>query len=98
MRTFVDVASVLSDRALLRVGDWMLAERLIDLNDLRDYVHDSHLNGVQRARRVVARVRPGVASPCETAVRWELLSAGLPEPEINADIRDAHGRWIARGD
>ena len=98
MRTFVDVAAQVSDRVLLRIGDWLVGQDLVDLDDLRAYVNDSHLNGVQRARRVAAQVRRGVASPRETDVRWELTRAGLPEPELNADIHDEHGRWIARGD
>lgn len=98
LRTFVDVATQLDDRALLRVGDWLVAQRLVRLDELRAYVHDSHLDGVARARRVAAQVRPGVASPRESDLRWEVVRAGLPEPEVNADIRDDHGQWLARGD
>jgi hypothetical protein len=35
MRTFVDVATLVSDRELLRVGDWMAAEKLVELDALR---------------------------------------------------------------
>jgi hypothetical protein len=88
----------LSDRALLRVGDWMLAQGLLSVEVLRDYVWDSHLNGVQRARRVLPLLRSGVASPRESDVRWELRKAGLPEPELNIDVFDDNGGWLARGD
>jgi hypothetical protein len=98
MRTFVDVATNLSDKALARVGDWMLAEKLVTLELLRDYLWDSHLDGVQRARRVLPLLRAGVASPRESDLRWELRSAGLPEPELNTDVFDAHGAWLAKGD
>lgn len=98
MRTFVDVATQLGDRALLRVGDWMLMRKLFRLDELRQYVGDSHLNGVQRARRVAHLMRLGVASPRESDVRWEVVKAGLPEPELNAEIFDDHGHWLARGD
>lgn len=31
-------------------------------------------------------------------LRHLVLTAGLPEPTINADVRDSHGGWIARPD
>ncbi|EFQ83680.1 hypothetical protein HMPREF0063_11343 [Aeromicrobium marinum DSM 15272] len=70
----------------------------MDLLDLRGYVLESHLDGVRRARRVAPLVRSGVASPTESDVRWALHRGGLPEPEINVDIHDDHGGWLARGD
>lgn len=97
-RTFVDVATQLDDKRLLRVGDWLVAEGLVDLDDLHWFCLDSHLDGVRRARRVVKQVRRGVASPMESDLRWWLHRGDLPEPEINADIHDRHGRWLAKGD
>lgn len=97
-RTFVDVATQLDDRRLLRVGDWVVAEGLVDLDDLSWFCLDSHLDGVRRARRVVKLVRPGVASPMESDLRWWLHRGGLPEPETNVEIYDSRGRWLAKGD
>jgi very-short-patch-repair endonuclease len=98
MRTFVDVATLMSDRALLRVGDWLLGRGLMDRAPLLAYVADSHLNGVQRARRVAPHLRAASASPQESSLRWSLVRAGLPEPELNVDIHDDKGAWLARGD
>lgn len=98
MRTFVDVATKLSDRNLLRVGDWLASTGQVHPGTLRAYVEDSHLNGVQRARRVARLVRAGVRSPRESEVRWALIRCGLPEPDINVDIHDDHGQWLACGD
>jgi very-short-patch-repair endonuclease len=97
-RTFVDAATQLRDRDLLRVGDWLVATGRTDVDTLRDYVFRSHLDGVQRARRVAMMVRAGVASPRESDIRWEIVRAGLPEPELNVDILDDLGEFIARGD
>lgn len=97
-RTFVDVATQLDDRRLLRVGDWMVGQDLVDLDDLRWFCAESHLDGVRRARRVAPIVRRDVASPLESDVRWTFHRAGLPEPEVNADIHAADGRWLAKGD
>ena len=97
-RTFVDAATQLRDRELLRVGDWLVATGRTDVDTLRDYVLSSHLDGVQRARRVAMMVRAGAASPRESDLRWEIVRAGLPEPELNVDILDDLGDFIARGD
>lgn len=98
MRTFVDTATMVNDRNLLRIGDWLVASDLVDPQLLLNYLSDSHLDGVQRARRVALMVRRGVASPRESDVRWTLLRSGLPEPELNVDLLDEHGAWLARGD
>lgn len=97
-RTFVDVATVLSSRDLLAVGDWLVFHDLVDVLDLRAYVIASHLDGVRKARRVAPLVRERVASVFESYVRWDLREAGLPEPEVNVDIVDDRGSWLARGD
>lgn len=97
-RTFVDCGTQLSLRQLVEVGDWLVAQELTDLVTLRDYVIRSHLDGVLRARDAVAMVREGVESVRESAVRWEIVRSGLPEPEINLDILDALGGFLARGD
>ena len=98
MRTFVDAATQLNDRNLLRVGDWLVHHGQVDLLDLRAYVTQSHLDGVLRARRVAEYVGEGVESVRESDVRWVLLKAGLPMPEINVVILDDNDRQLARGD
>ena len=97
-RTFVDCAVLLGERQLLQVGDWLVAQGLADRHELWAYAQSTHYDGVQRARRVAPIVRAGVASPRESDVRWHLVRSGLPEPEINAEIHDEHGSWLARGD
>lgn len=97
-RTFVDAATVLSRRDLLAAGDWLVARGEVDLLDLRAYVIASHLDGVRKARRIAPLVRERVASVKESHLRWDLYDAGLPEPEVNVDILDDNGRWLARGD
>ncbi|MBD8607697.1 DUF559 domain-containing protein [Aeromicrobium sp. CFBP 8757] len=98
LRTFVDAATVLSMRDLLAVGDWLVFHEHVDVLDLRAYAIASHLDGVRTARRVAPLVRERVASVYESYVRWDLHAAGLPEPEVNVDILDDHGTWLARGD
>jgi len=97
-RTFVDVATRLDDRRLLRVGDWLVAHAGVGPEDLAHEAFTTHNNGVLRARRVSPLVRAGVESPTESDVRWYLHRGGLPEPETNPDIYAEDGSWLARGD
>lgn len=97
-RTFVDVATDVGDRELLRIGDWMVRRGHADLLDLRAFALESHLDGVQRARRVAPLVRERVDSPRESDVRWLIIVTGLPVPEPNVPIIDGVGVRIAKGD
>lgn len=97
-RTFVDAATQLDDRELLRAGDWLVRQGHVDLLDLKAFVLESHLDGVQRARRVAPLVRERVDSVRESDVRWIIFESGLPDPIPNLPIRDSHGVQIAKGD
>ncbi len=46
----------------------------------------------------LALIRIGAESPKETELRLLLQRAGLPKPELNVDIFDGKGDWLARGD
>lgn len=46
----------------------------------------------------LAEVRVGSASPLETDMRLDLTACGLPEPELDAEIRDRTGRLLGIGD
>ncbi|HYU63666.1 MAG TPA: DUF559 domain-containing protein [Verrucomicrobiae bacterium] len=37
-------------------------------------------------------------SPMETRLRWLLLEAGLPRPEVQVELRDADARFVGRAD
>lgn len=51
--------------------------------------------GINALRAALPRVRPRVASRTESWSRLVLVDAGLPEPEVNVDVRDAAGRLLA---
>lgn len=97
-RTFVDVATLLGDRDLLRVGDWLVRWKHLDLLDLRAFVLRSHLDGVQHARLIAPLVCERVDSVRESDVRWIIFAADLPMPISNLPIFDAYGVRIAKGD
>ncbi len=97
-RTFVDCGTMLSIRRMVEVGDWLVANGHTDLLTLRAYVIQSHLDGVLRARDAASLVREGSESVRESALRWHLRCADLPEPELNGNIFDEAGTFLARGD
>lgn len=97
-RTFVDVATDVDDRELLRIGDWLVRRGHVDLLELRAFALAEHLDGVQRARRIAPLVREKVDSVRESDVRWIIQAAGLPVPEPNVSLLDEHGIRLANGD
>lgn len=96
-RSFVDSATLLGVRDLVRAGDALVRAGLTSVDTLIGYTIDSHLDGVVRARRAAVLVRAGVDSFRETDVRLLMVLAGLPEPECNRQILDGPV-FLARGD
>ena len=48
-------------------------------------------------RELVAMAEPA-ESPMETRLRWLLVRAGLPTPEVQATLNDNEGRFVGRAD
>lgn len=97
-RTFVDCGTRLGLVELVQLAEHLLHTRATTLDTLRQYCHDRHLDGVQRARRALKFVLEGAESPMETLVRMMLVFARLPCPVPNQWIVDASGRNVARAD
>src|SRR6266705_1615114 len=51
-----------------------------------------------RRLRVLAEFAAPAESPMETRLRWLLIKARLPQPNVQADLRDAEGRFVGRAD
>jgi Protein of unknown function (DUF559) len=72
---------------------------LVDLATLSSWVsRNSGAKGVKRLRRAVELANPLAESPMESRLRLELVTAGLPDPCVQAELRDAHGDFIGRVD
>ncbi|ROS29048.1 uncharacterized protein DUF559 [Rathayibacter sp. PhB127] len=70
----------------------------VDLTVLAARVAGYRGRGGKRAREAIGWVREGSESPMETLLRLLLIRAGLPEPELNVELYDADGRFVARVD
>jgi very-short-patch-repair endonuclease len=97
-RMFVELAGTLGLVELVVVGDWLVRHRHVTVESLLAYCAAAHVHHAAAARRAAAYVRAGVDSPMETRLRLLLVLAGLPEPRVNAELRDDHGVLRARFD
>lgn len=84
---------------LIVAGDFLVHPRnsLLTIDDLWEEVL---AGGDVRGRlvRALQEIRVGSESPEETRLRLLLTRAGLPEPDLNVELRDSTGAFIARLD
>lgn len=97
--TWAMLGAVLGSRdELVAAGDaavreWRVAEPLATVSKLASAVAAGRRVGVGRLREALPLIRTHSASRPESLVRLCLLDAGLPEPELNADVFEA-GRFL----
>lgn len=85
---------------LVAAADALLSGRpqIAEIDDLRSEIHEMGDVRGGILREAVRFAQPGVRSPRETRLRLLLARNGLPAPEVNADIFDARGVFIAEID
>ncbi|MEF2977475.1 DUF559 domain-containing protein [Subtercola sp. YIM 133946] len=106
--TFIHCATLLGLDDLVAVGDHLiLSPRRQALGERRPHTSAAHLfsrvsayqgPGKRRATEALALMRQGAESRPETLLRLLIRRAGMPEPQLNVDICDHNGIWIARVD
>jgi hypothetical protein len=104
--TFCDLSASRSVDDLVVLGDALIrpdedARRRglrVDLALLAARVAVHRGRGGRRAREAIGWVREGSESPMETLLRLLLIRAGLPEPELNVELFDSEGNFVARVD
>lgn len=69
-------------------------EPLATIEQLREMLEAGRRHGAARLREAIGAVREDSWSPRESHVRCTLVAAGLPEPELNIDVFDQHGRFL----
>ena len=97
LRTWFDLAGILSLDDLVIAGDFLLRRRnpLTTVDALDAFLAGKQGRaGYRRAMRARAQMRANTDSPKETELRLLLLRHGLPEPGINVPIFDETGGWI----
>ena len=97
LRTWFDLAGILSLDDLVIAGDFLLRRRnpLTTIEALDAFLAGKEgMAGYRRAMRARALMRANTDSPKETELRLLLIRHGLPEPGINVPIFDETGGWI----
>lgn len=97
-RTLRDLCIRLSARDVLPAVDAAIRLKLTDVAALIGYVAECCGAPGSARLRAVAMVSAPAESPMESRLRWVLMQARLPRPEVQVDLRDADGRFLARAD
>lgn len=98
-RTVVDIARTSARIPAIAVGDAALYAGLCTVEDLQNELDLlTGMRGRAAAIRVIGRCDGKAESVLETRSRVELVDAGVPEPELQVNIYDAQGRFLARVD
>lgn len=97
-RTWVDLAELLPMADLVAAGDSVLRGRTTR-RELELFVRDARgRRGVVAARAALELLDERSRSRPESHLRFRLIEAGLPRPEVNRPIHDAYGQWVAEPD
>jgi hypothetical protein len=101
-RVFVQLATVLAPRELVVLGDALVRRRrpVCRRGDLDTAVAalPARARGARLLREALSHVRAGTDSPMESRLRWTLVQAGLPCPEVNGRGRADDGWVVAMPD
>jgi hypothetical protein len=100
-RTWCDLAAGLTLPELVAAGDRLLFHRmpLITKPELEDAVAlYPGRRGIRALRRALALLSDRAESPRESMLRVAFVLDGLPVPEVNGEVFDARGRFVARVD
>ncbi|SDG73267.1 hypothetical protein [Microbacterium pygmaeum] len=101
--TWAMLGAEMSVRDLVRLGDAFVRvprddrgrrqprEQRATLDQLRAAVDAGSRPGAARLREALELIRVGSASPLETDYRLDAAAAGLPDPQLDVEIFDAHG-------
>ncbi|SFN92867.1 DUF559 domain-containing protein [Mycetocola miduiensis] len=100
-RTWCDLARVLPLDDLVAAGDWLLFWRsprttVARLNANVELFRGQR--GVKKLRLALTLLNERAESPRESRLRVALVLAGLPAPEVNVELFDTVGRFLARAD
>lgn len=98
-RVVVDIARHSPRIPAIALGDAALHAELCSPDDLANELDlITGMTGAARARRVIGELDGAAESVLESRSRIEILDAGLPAPELQVDLYDAWGNWVARVD
>jgi hypothetical protein len=95
--TWASLSTALTVDELIAAGDALLTAGACEKDDLLTSIRVG-ARGVTALREAAVEIRHGSESPRETQTRLVLVRAGMPMPQLNWQLRDARGRFVARLD
>lgn len=101
IETWIALASVLRVDELIVLGDGLVCRKnpIATVDQLEEAVECAKRRpGVKKLRRAMLEIRQNTDSARETLLRLMLVRAGLPEPEINGELVNEYGAFVAFGD
>jgi very-short-patch-repair endonuclease len=78
--------------------DMAVASGLTVAADLNGYAEGRKSRAGARRLRELAVIAAPAESPMETRLRWLVIQAGRPHPEVQAQLCDHEGRFVGRAD
>jgi hypothetical protein len=78
--------------------DMAMYRGLIDQTVLAQYAEEAKLRAGLLRMKSLAMLAAPAESPMETRLRWLLIQAGLPGPQVQAELSDASARLLGRVD
>ncbi len=97
-RTLIDLCLRLPAVEALVAIDMAVAASLTDPAGLLRYAEASSGRAGARRLRSLAALAAPAESPMETRLRWLLIQARLPHPEVQTDLRDSSEQFVGRAD
>ncbi|GAA3516552.1 hypothetical protein GCM10022234_09710 [Aeromicrobium panaciterrae] len=90
---FIQVCASMRMIDAIKVGDWLLHRRHMTVLEVAELIrHQRWRPGAAQARQVLQHLDGGARSIKESEVRALFVFAGLPSPEVNADIFESDER------
>lgn len=97
-RTLFDMCAHESPVEALVAIDMAIQRGFTDSIALTRYAAESSGRAGAARLRFLASLGEPAESPMETRLRWLLIQAGLPRPQVQVDVRDSTGRFLGRAD
>jgi hypothetical protein len=103
-RTLCDLASVFGEEDLLAAADYLLWWRRTD-DDRVGRVEIAQAisrhptsRGMRKLRAIELQASDRSDSPPESKIRFRIVRAGLPQPDVNLELFDSRGQFLAMPD
>ena len=97
-RSLADLCCVRSPAEALVFLDKAVETGRVRAIELTEYANAIGGRAGSARLRALAQIAAPAESPMETRLRWHFLSSGLDRPEVQVDLYDAAGVFVARAD